>query len=64
MEEIWQDTLNEARLLELEIRDYLQLEVGNLSLQESRNLLSCQRVRSRRAGEVGVTFGHTRSFDI
>lgn len=35
IEELWRDTLSQARLLETEVRDNLQLQASQLSLQES-----------------------------
>lgn len=36
IKQLWRDALSHARLLETEVRDYLQLEASRLSLQESR----------------------------
>ena len=36
IEELWEDAVREARLLEMEVRDILQLQTSQLSLQESK----------------------------
>ena len=52
IEELWRNTLSQARLLETEVRDNLQLQASQLSLQESRKSieLSNQQIEENRRG--------------
>ena len=52
IEELWRDALSQARLLETEVRDNLQLEASQLSLQESRKSieLSNHQIEENRRG--------------
>ena len=55
-EELWGDAISEARLLESEVRDILQLQTGQSSLQESKKsieLSNYQIEESRRAVILG-----------
>ena len=54
IEELWRDALSHARLLETEVRDYLQLQASQLSLQESRKSieLSNHQIEENRRGSV------------
>ena len=51
--EDWKSLIDEARRLEIEVRDYMQLQVGNLSLEESRRSieLSNIQIRESKSGE-------------
>ena len=52
IEELWRDSLSQARLLETEVRDSMQLEASQLSLQESRKSieLSNHQIEENRRG--------------
>ena len=52
IEELWRDALSQARLLETEVRDNMQLEASQLSLQESRKSieLSNHQIEENRRG--------------
>lgn len=52
IEELWQDAIREARLLETEIRDILQLQTSQFSLQESKKSidLSNHQIEESRRG--------------
>ena len=52
MEELWEDAIREARLLETEVRDVLQLQSSQLSLQESKKSidLSNHQIEESRRG--------------
>ena len=52
IKQLWRDALSHARLLETEVRDYLQLQASQLSLQESRKSieLSNHQIEENRRG--------------
>ena len=52
IDELWRNTLSQARLLETEVRDNLQLQASQLSLQESRKSieLSNHQIEENRRG--------------
>ena len=52
IKELWKDALSQARLLEAEVRDKMQLEASQLSLQESRKSieLSNHQIEENRRG--------------
>lgn len=41
----WRRLIDEARCLEAEVRDYMQLQVGNLSLEESRRSIELSNIQ-------------------
>ena len=43
----WKSLIEEARRLETEVRDYMQIQVGNLSLEESRRSIELSNVQIR-----------------
>ena len=43
----WRSLIDEARRLEAEVRDYMQLQVGNLSLEESRRSIELSNIQVR-----------------
>ena len=43
----WKSLIGEARRLEAEVRDYMQLQVGNLSLEESRRSIELSNIQIR-----------------
>lgn len=45
----WMSLIGEARRLETEVRDYMQLVVGNLSLEESRRSIELSHLQIREA---------------
>lgn len=45
----WRSLNDEARRLEAEVRDYMQLQVGNLSLEESRRSIEMSNLQIREA---------------
>lgn len=52
MEELWKDALDEGRSIEAEVRDNMQIEASELSLEESRKsiLLSNHQIEESRRG--------------
>lgn len=61
--EDWKSLIDEARRLEIEVRDYMQLQVGNLSLEESRRFieLSNIQIRESKSGEFQMKFSATQT---
>ena len=59
LEKIWAEMIKEARLVEAEVRDDMQLQTGRLSLEESKRSIemsNCQIEESKR-GEYVVSLG-------
>lgn len=50
----WRSLNDEARRLEADVRDYMQLQVGNLSLEESRRSIEISNLQIREAKSVKV----------
>ena len=50
----WKSLIEESRRLETEVRDYMQIQVGNLSLEESRRSieLSSIQIRESQSGQL------------
>ncbi|KAF6218137.1 hypothetical protein HO133_006096 [Letharia lupina] len=50
----WRSLIDEARRLEAEVRDYMQLQVGNLSLEESRRSIELSNIQIRESQSVTI----------
>lgn len=50
----WKNLVDGARRLESEVRDYMQLQVGNLSLEESRRSIELSNLQIRESKSVKI----------
>ncbi|KAF6236376.1 hypothetical protein HO173_005467 [Letharia columbiana] len=50
----WRSLIDEARRLEAEVRDYMQLQVGDLSLEESRRSIELSNIQIRESQSVTI----------